>query len=55
MKEKKKSDNKKAEIFGSREYFRRQMKDKAIIGLIVVIFYIVLIIGLLTAFKAMSL
>ena len=52
MKKKKKSDNKKAEIFGSREYFRRQMIDKAIIG---IIFYIVLVIGLLIAFKAMSL
>lgn len=52
MKKKKKSDNKKIETFGSREYFRRQMTDKAIIG---IIYYIVLVIGLLIMFKAMSL
>lgn len=52
MKNKKKSDNKKIEIFCNREFFLNQMKDKAIIG---IIFYIVLVIGLLIMFKAMSL
>lgn len=52
MKKKKKSDNKKIEKLGSREHFRSQMIDKAIIG---IIYYIVLVIGLLIIFKAMSL